>query len=82
MLDEGDILGDKIVRNTEHEKLLVIDTLRSWNMITHIVLPIYRLRDIIQKCFCISDGPMDPTFPIKYDSACLYVWNQRNSAKT
>ena len=37
-----------------------------WNMITHIFLFISLLPDIIQKKFCTSDRPMDPTFQMKY----------------
>ena len=47
-------------------------------MITHIVL----LPDIVQKCFCTLDGPMDPAFFMKYVPDFQHVCNQRNLAKT
>ena len=47
-------------------------------MIPHIVLLISQLPDIVQKCFCAPDGPMDPTLQMKYVPAFYYVYNQRN----
>ena len=41
-----------------------VNIIRSWNQITHIVLLISQLPDIVQKCVCTLDGPMDPTFQI------------------
>ena len=38
-------------------------------MIPHIVLLISQLPDIVHMCFCTPDGPMDPTFQMKYVTA-------------
>ena len=54
--------------NIRHQflKHLTIQYLEVWIMISHIVLFISQLPDIVQKCFCTPDGPMDPTFKMKY----------------
>ena len=52
-----------IARGIKH-RLFIIST--SWNLIPHIVLFIPNLPDIVQKCFCTSDGAMDPPLNIKY----------------
>ena len=54
--------------NIRHQflKHLTIQYLNFGYMIPHIVLLISQLPDIVQKCFCTPDGPMDPTLQMKY----------------
>ena len=40
---------------------------------THIVLLISQLYDIVQRCFCTSDGAMELTFQMRYAPSCMFV---------
>ena len=54
----------------------------SGNLIPHISLLRPRLPDMVQKCFCTPDRPMDPTFQTKYTQQICVQFDGDTDHKT